>query len=349
MKGLRKYLTPFAPDQSGAVGVLYELGGILVICDAGGCAGNVCGFDEPRWATRKSAIFSAGLRDMDAILGRDDRLVAKLADAAEKLDASFAAVIGTPVPSVIGTDYRALRRMAQRRVPLPILTVDTTGMALYDAGEERAYDALFRAFATEALPAEEGRIGVLGATPLNLSDLRAGDRLTAALSAQGWRTVDCYGMGVGLDRVRSAAANQRNLVVAPSGLRAARYLQERFGTPYDVADPLAEGLLPGLTYRGKRALVVHQQVTANSLREALERRGCASVTVASWFRMEPSLSRPGDLCLREEEEFEALAHSGAYDLMVGDPALWQMAPFFQGTLVNVPHFALSGRLLRRED
>ena len=81
MRGLRKYLTPFAPDQSGAVSVLYELGGIIVICDAGGCTGNVCGFDEPRWFERKSAVFSAGLRDMDAILGRDDRLVAKLVDA----------------------------------------------------------------------------------------------------------------------------------------------------------------------------------------------------------------------------------------------------------------------------
>ena len=49
MRGLRKYLTPFAPDQSGAVSVLFELGGIIVICDAGGCTGNVCGFDEPRW------------------------------------------------------------------------------------------------------------------------------------------------------------------------------------------------------------------------------------------------------------------------------------------------------------
>ena len=26
MRGLRKYLTPFAPDQSGAVSVLFELG-----------------------------------------------------------------------------------------------------------------------------------------------------------------------------------------------------------------------------------------------------------------------------------------------------------------------------------
>ena len=39
MRGLRKYLTPFAPDQSGAVSVLYEFGGIIVICDAGGCTG----------------------------------------------------------------------------------------------------------------------------------------------------------------------------------------------------------------------------------------------------------------------------------------------------------------------
>ena len=125
MRGLRKYLTPFAPDQSGAVSVLYELGGIIVICDAGGCAGNVCGFDEPRWFEQKSAVFSAGLRDMDAILGRDDRLVAKLVDAAVKVEAGFAAIIGTPVPAVIGTDHQALRRMCEKKTDLPVLAVNT--------------------------------------------------------------------------------------------------------------------------------------------------------------------------------------------------------------------------------
>ena len=52
------------------------------------------GFDEPRWFESKSALFSAGLRDMDAILGRDDRLVAKLADAVTKLDASLQRLSG---------------------------------------------------------------------------------------------------------------------------------------------------------------------------------------------------------------------------------------------------------------
>ena len=83
MKNLLKLLSPFAPDQSGAAAVLYELEGLMVICDAGGCAGNVCGFDEPRWFTKKSAVFSAGLRDMDAILGRDDRLIEKLSKACD--------------------------------------------------------------------------------------------------------------------------------------------------------------------------------------------------------------------------------------------------------------------------
>ena len=41
VKGLHKIIYPFAPDQSGAASVLYELGGMIIICDAGGCAGNI--------------------------------------------------------------------------------------------------------------------------------------------------------------------------------------------------------------------------------------------------------------------------------------------------------------------
>jgi len=53
MKGLFKFLAPFAPDYSGAVSVLFELGGMIVVYDAGGCTGNICGYDEPRWYGKK--------------------------------------------------------------------------------------------------------------------------------------------------------------------------------------------------------------------------------------------------------------------------------------------------------
>ena len=149
INGLRCFLPPFAPDASGASSVLYSLGGITVICDAGGCAGNICGFDEPRWLSEKSAIYSAGLRDMDAILGRDDRLVEKLKRTVISVGAenvSFAAVIGTPVPAVIATDYLALKRMCERRIGIRTLCVDTNGMELYDVGAEKAYMELFRSY-----------------------------------------------------------------------------------------------------------------------------------------------------------------------------------------------------------
>ena len=306
MRGLRKYLTPFAPDQSGAASVLYELGGILVICDAGGCTGNICGFDEPRWHSRRSAVFSAGLRDMDAILGRDDKLVSELLDAAEHIDASFAAIIGTPVPSVIGTDYRALRRMTE--------------------------------IAVEKYPVVPGRTGVLGVNPLDMSDLRAAERIREKLPG-----ALCYGMDGSLEDIRRASEAEKNIVCAPSGLRAAKYLREKFGTPYEVVNPLAE-LPADRAFTGKRVLIVHQQVTANSLRALLLEQGAAEVTCATWFMQKKELARPGDVRLTEEDDFQELVESGSYDILMGDPTLWRIVPRFPGELADMPQFPVSGRL-----
>lgn len=144
MKGLFRYLSPFSPDQSGAVSVLFELGGIIVILDAGGCTGNICGFDEPRWFSKKSAVYSAGLRDIDAILGRDDKLLEKLKDAADTVDADFIALVGTPVPSVIATDYGAVCRLAEKNYGIPAVYIETTGMDDYDKGQKLAYEQILR-------------------------------------------------------------------------------------------------------------------------------------------------------------------------------------------------------------
>lgn len=381
MKGLRKYLTPFAPDQSGAVSVLYELGGMLVICDAGGCTGNVCGFDEPRWFETRSAVFSAGLRDMDAILGRDDRLVAKLADAAEKLDVTFAAVIGTPVPAVIGTDYRALERMLAKKTELPVLTVNTDGMELYDRGEEKAYLVLFGRFAGENVDVEPGniektqtaescdgkrngknedvsvdiedrpRVGIIGMTPQDVSDLKAAEKIRKLYADQGLRAV-CYGMGDGLDEVRNASLAAKNVVVSPAALKAAQYLQKKFGTPYEIAYPLASELVPEVNYQGKKILIVQQQVIANAVRKEIEKRTGEkeAITTATWFmRKEEILTdlnvdAADDISLKEEDDFISLVEKEGYDVIFADPCMERMIPGFEGVFIPLTHFAVSGKL-----
>ena len=356
VRGLWKGLTPFAPDQSGAASVFYELGGILVICDAGGCTGNVCGFDEPRWFGERSAIFSAGLRDMDAILGRDDRLVAKLTDAAEKIDANFAAVIGTPVPAVIATDYRALQRMCEKKTNLPILTVDTNGMELYDVGEEKAWLTLFKTFAGKGVASQKEvseeddsskkmKIGVLGLTPHDVSDLHVEEKFRK-LENENTHYI-CYGMGAGIDKVKTAGSADKNLVVAPAALETAKYLEKEFGTPYEVGYPFVDELIPELGYERKKILIIHQQVIANAIRQEIRTRSDeqnTEVTVASWFMMKSELSEEGDLSLKEEMDYCKLVQNGNYDIVFADENMRGLVPGFKGTFVNIRHFAVSGKL-----
>lgn len=356
VRGLWKGLTPFAPDQSGAASVFYELGGILVICDAGGCTGNVCGFDEPRWFGERSAIFSAGLRDMDAILGRDDRLVAKLTDAAEKIDANFAAVIGTPVPAVIATDYRALQRMCEKKTNLPILTVDTNGMELYDVGEEKAWLTLFKTFAgkdvashKEASEEDDSskkmKIGVLGLTPHDVSDLNIEEKFRKSENENTHYI--CYGMRAGIDKVKTAGSADKNLVVAPAALETAKYLEKEFGTPYEVGYPFVDELIPELDYTWKKILIIHQQVIANAIRQEIRTRSNeqnTEVMVASWFMMKSELSEEEDLSLKEEMDYCKLVQNGNYDIVFADENMRGLVPGFKGTFVNIRHFAVSGKL-----
>ena len=341
MKNLLKLLSPFAPDQSGAVGVLYELGGLVVICDAGGCAGNICGFDEPRWFTKKSAVFSAGLRDMDAILGRDDKLIEKTARAVGQTDVKFTAVVGTPVPAVIATDYRALKRMAENKTSLPAMCVDCTGTRLYDDGEERAYLELFRTFAVEKYETLKGKVGIIGCTPL------ASGYMTEKIFTQAYGdSAVCFGMGSGIDEVKRAGECEKNIVVSTGGIKAAEYLKQQFGVPYETDFPVTEAMQNALEndFGGKKILVVHQQFAANKMRKMLKEKFDCTVDVGTFFKLFDEFADEGDEFIPDEEQLVRKVSEGGYDAVIIDNICNRALKGYKGELIDLPHFAVSGRL-----
>ena len=353
MKGLRLFLPPFAPDDSGASSVFHALGGLVVICDAGGCAGNICGFDEPRWehASARSAVFSAGLRDMDAILGRDDRLVEKLEKACRQLEPDFVAIIGTPVPAVIGTDYTGLRRLAERRLKLPVATVDTDGTKLYDEGIGKAYLSLFKTFAKKEVVPPDGTIGILGATPLDFPLDAPWESLRRQLLAEDWKHVDIYGIDGGTDAFRHAGRNSRNLVVSTAGLTAARYLERTFGTPFDIFYPFAaENLKDAIDRSGKmisldwkKILILHDQFHANALRQELRQFLPGSLIVCgTWFQQYTGHAEQQDVHFLEEDEFQLYVREQDFDCIFADHGFLRALPFYHGDFVDLPHFAVSG-------
>lgn len=375
MKGLYRYLSPFSPDQSGAVAVLYELGGIILILDAGGCAGNICGFDEPRWGHKQSAVYSAGIRDLDAILGRDERTIDKVGGAVEAIgNANFIALIGTPVPAVVGTDLKALARMCEKKFGLPTLAIETYGMEYYDKGAELTYMTLIKAlengtfdsvFESQGLPKpsefckklqdepperdwfDVHAVGVLGATPLDLLGLDGAERQRERISdVYTGANVKTFGMDGGLFDLLTLFTADRHVVIAPSGLKAARYLETHYGIPFEAEYRIGDEILTGI-YRAitdimlpseANVLVLHQQMVGNNIREILP----CQTTVGTFFELDPELAEPQDRKFTGEDEFLDFVKNGNFNVILGDP-MYQMAlKWWKGLFLPLPQYSVSG-------
>ena len=383
MKGLRKYLSPFTPDQSGAVSVLFHYGGMLIIMDAGGCVGNICGYDEPRWDKKKSAIFSAALRDLDAILGRDELLIQKTKEALGDIDAKFVGLIGTPVPAVIATDYRALKRLMETDYEVPVVPVETNGIDMYDEGVSRAFLQILKNYLfeeggsgarfiangslkQETLSVDEledlgkldkksasERVGVIGFTPLDTPGSGDYEDMVTALHEQGVDNPIIYGMNDTLEDVAAAAHVARNIVVSPGGVKPARWLRDKYGVQYEICYPLPQDRADEFSckimgHEPRKVLIVHQQVLANSLRDVLigtsEDKSLERVDVASWFMMSKEVRHENDTKLNEEEELMKLVDAEGYDIVIGDPLIKRALPGWKGTFLSLPHFAISASL-----
>lgn len=355
-------LPPFAPDTAGAAAVLYPLGGMTVIVDAGGCAGNICGFDEPRWQedAEPSAVFSAGLRDMDAIMGRDANLVAKIREAAAELTVSFVGLVSTPVPAIIATDFRAICRMVEKETRLPAIAVRTDGTRLYDRGASAAYNALVQKF-TAPRPHDAPRtgLGVLGLTPLDFSRKERQTLRALLIKDEVLANGDSLYLFNQLNDFRKAARLKELLVVSPTGLKAARRLQRQWNIPIraELTPAFIHEAFSGVLSRladllqGRQpseVLIVHQQILANGLRRAIRQRFPAlpagAVTVGSFFLLDRELQQEGDLHFRDEQDFHAYLQAHPDAIVIGDALLARAMPEpFGGTLIDLPHFALSGR------
>ena len=142
--------------------------------------------------------------------------------------------------------------------------------------------------------------------------------------------------------MRNASLAAKNVVVSPAALKAAQYLQKKFGTPYEIAYPLVSELVPEGNYQGKKILIVQQQVIANALRKEIEKRTGEkeTITTATWFMRKEEILTD----LKEEDDFISLVEKEGYDVIFADPCMERMIPGFEGVFIPLTHFAVSGKL-----
>lgn len=119
MKRTNRILPVYAADISGICSALYELGGMTVMHDASGCNSTYTTHDEPRWYSMDSMVYISALSELEAVMGDDEKLVRDIVDAALNLCPAFICMGGTPIPMMMGTDFKGIARMIENKTGIP--------------------------------------------------------------------------------------------------------------------------------------------------------------------------------------------------------------------------------------
>ena len=390
----------YTADVSGVCSALYELGGMTVMHDPSGCNSTYNTHDEIRWYDQDSLIFISGLTEIDAIMGNDRKFIDDIEHAARELRPKFIALAGSPIPFMNGTDFPAIARVIEAETGIPTFSVPTNGMHDYVYGAGIALEEIAKRFvgkteiendtqkqtsadkSAETETTDDSRfpdsvvnvnpkkkekrsgrsVNLLGVTPLDFGPQKNVEIMKENLHNYGWNVLSAWAMGDTLETLQQAETADVNLVVSAVGLRAAKVLQEKFGTPYVIGTPnewLAETISEALeeaaeqqtdrkmVYLQNRMLkeaeitLIGEPVTMGSLAAGIEKKYGHSVRVFCPLKECENLVGEKDaIVLGEEAMEEALRDE---KIIVADPLYKPICPA-KCTFYELPHVAFSGRL-----
>lgn len=364
MRQSYRIIPVYTADVSGVCSALYELGGMTVMHDPSGCNSTYNTHDEIRWYDQDSLIYISGLTEMDAIMGNDEKFIHDIEVAASELKPKFIALAGSPIPFMNGTDFPALAQILEEEMKIPAFSVPTNGMHDYVYGAGIALAEIAERFTDPGSKCTNPRsLNLLGITPLDFGPVSHVQKLKESLERMGWDVISTWAMGDSLDALSRSGEAAVNLVVSSVGIRAAKVLERKFGTPYVIGTPVGEFTKElsevleqaadkrNVSYLRNRlsgtpqVTLIGEPVTMGSLAAVIERRTNHPVQVLCPLEEYEGLLGENDRAVRGEEETEAaLKHA---ELIVADPLYRPICPagcrFFE-----LPHIAFSGRIYLRK-
>lgn len=390
----------YTADVSGVCSALYELGGMTVMHDPSGCNSTYNTHDEIRWYDQDSLIFISGLTEIDAIMGNDRKFIDDIEHAARELRPKFIALAGSPIPFMNGTDFPAIARVIETETGIPTFSVPTNGMHDYVYGAGIALEEIAERFAgkteiendtqkqtsadksAETETTDDSRfpdsvvnmnpkkkekrsgrsVNLLGVTPLDFGPQKNVEIMKENLHNYGWNVLSAWAMGDTLETLQQAETADVNLVVSAVGLRAAKVLQEKFGTPYVIGTPnewLAETISEALEEAAEQQTdwkmvylqnrmqkeaeitLIGEPVTMGSLAAGIEKKYGHSVRVFCPLKECENLVGEKDAIVLGEEAMEEALRDAK--IIVADPLYKPICPA-KCTFYELPHVAFSGRL-----
>lgn len=370
MKQVAGLISTYSSDEFGICSALYELGGMVVMHDASGCNSTYTTHDEPRWYEVDSMIYISAISEMEAIMGDDDKLIGDLVETAGELHPGFIAVVGAPIPYMIGTDLGAIAAITEKRTGIPCFGFSANGMQNYTKGISMALEKIVERFCIREIAGTKNlSVNIIGATPLDFSVNGSVNSIKEWIQEQGMEVGACFAMGSTMEEIEKAGQARVNLVVSYGGLAAAKKLKEIFGTPYAVGVPLGKVFAEYLGNAVKKAAetgecvigyqdadICGEKTVTGSLKSlAVIGESVYSASLAAAIRMEcgidarvfcpldtePELLREGDLLTPEEDDL--MEHLPEAEGVIADP-LYRPLCSENIKFYPLPHEAFSGRI-----
>ncbi|MBR6331729.1 MAG: hypothetical protein IKR78_01160 [Dehalococcoidales bacterium] len=357
MGQLSIYLPPFASDYTGACSALFDIDCMTAITDASCCTSHYVYTDEPRWGEKVKPVFSIALRNVDAVLGNDKKIVDEIIEASAHIDTDMIAVIGTPIPAITGMDVKGIAKEIEDSTGKAVFGFDTTGFEYYDSGMIAAGKALINRFAEKKAICKD-TVNVIGTTPLDFGARGNAEALYKKFTNAGIPITTRFFMGISIEQIKSCSQASLNIAVSASGLEICKYLNKKFGTPFSTGIPIGSEYcsewmknmrqvrtISDHKANGKRLLIIHDQVIANSIRDALRYFGASfDIDVASFFSFDDELSEPGDCHFRNESQYITHMKQTNYDAVMGDDVIISIPENTNLFKIEEAHPAISGKL-----
>ncbi|MBC3796836.1 hypothetical protein GH807_07200 [Acetobacterium tundrae] len=363
MSQLSRYLPPFSSDYSGICSSLFDLDGMVVIHDAHCCSMNYVNMDEPRWYGNKKPIFSSGLREIDAIMGDDDKLIRKIIKAYHELNPEFIAILGSPVPTIVGADMAGIAQELENKLEIPVFGFSSTGLRYYNRGISETMIKLTKRYAQEGSKVNKS-VNILGLNALDFSDSNNAEDIREVLKSAGWKVSCSFMMGCSIAEIINSPRAAVNVVVSQSGMDLAEYMERTWGIPYVAFTPMGLNdnkmifsIIEKAFREGKsrvirsddlydgEILIIGEQLIANSIREVLASHyGVKGVTVGCLFGKDKRLATDFDIDLKSELQIARKLKENKYTVVIGDPLLKALVDKSQARLFSLPHVAVSSKL-----
>ena len=369
MKQIASRISIYSADTFGVCSALYELGGLCVMHDASGCNSTYNTHDEPRWYDFDSMVYISGISEMEAIMGDDQKFIDDIIYTAKELNPKFIALAGTPIPTMIGTDFKAIANIVENETKIPTFGFNTTGMNSYVSGAYKAFEALSKRFLKrndKESRAEKSRVNILGATPLDFSINNSIKSTIDLLKENDFDVISTWAMGSTLEDIKNAGNAEVNLVISYSGMGAAKYMYEKFNIPYIVGTPFGKEFAKKIVADLKEAIItkenkisyinrkidknpqitiVGESIMSESLAYAISTEKNKTVNVISTLETDKNLLLEGDKLKIYEDDIEKELKNSK--IIIADPLYRPICPL-DSNFISLPHEGFSGRIYRDE-